>query len=313
MLICESMNRSLRNCVGKLAVAFGVCVLAFASGCRISEPDGPLESDIQRLMVTDGLGRHVLIRQPVERVISLAPSITESIFAVGAGDKLVGVTTYCDYPETAKTIEKIGDTQTPNLERIVALKPDVVFVSTASQLEAFMKTLEEQGIAVYVINASSLKDVLQNLRDLGALLGTDSRAAYFANELDKRAAAVDAKVQGMDRPRVFVQISRSPLFTVGRTSFVTEIVERAGGISVTRDVEKAFPEFSRETAMASDPDVMILSDSEDNPSPNDAFKNSKAVKNGRVYRIDPDIISRPGPRLVDALEEIARYLNPETR
>ena len=268
-------------------------------------------SDIPTREVTDDLGRAVRVPQKVERAISLAPSLTESIFAVGAGDKLVGVTTYCNYPPETASIEKIGDTQTPNIEKIVALKPQVVFVSTASQLEAFFRTLDEQGIAVYVTNPTDLEGVLKNLAQLGDLFGTKDSADKLVSTLRERVASVDRSVAGRQKVRVFVQISRSPLFTIGKTSFLTEIVERAGGASVTSNVEKAYPEFSKETAMALNPEAIILSESDDNREPNDVFSSSDAVKNGRVIRIDADLLSRPSPRIVEALERISSQLHAE--
>lgn len=261
--------------------------------------------------VADDLGRTVAIPEKVTRAISLAPSITESVFAAGAGDRLVGVTTYCNYPPETATIEKVGDTQTPNIEKIIALKPDVVFVSTASQLEAFMQTLEEQRIAVYVIDSKNVSEMLEDLRKLGALFGTQSSAENTALGLERRLGSIERKLPPEESQRVFVQISNEPLFTIGKDSFLTNLIETAGGSSVTKDVPSAYPKLSKETASALNPNVMILSDSEDNQAPNDVFKNSPAVKNGRVYKINADIISRPGPRLVDAIEQIAGFLHGE--
>lgn len=274
-------------------------------GCSSGSPNmtGPVFRIVQ-----DDLGRSVKMPGKVERVVSLAPSLTESIFAIGAGDKLVGVTTYCNYPEAATTKEKVGDTQTPNIERIVALRPDVVFVSTASQLEAFMKTLEQQNIAVYVMDAKSIAAVIDDLRTLGKLLGTESPAESLTTSLEERLRRIDSHEGPEAGQRVFIQISNEPLFTIGKESFLTELVEKAGGRSVTADVPSAYPKLSKETASAMNPNVIILSDSEDNREPNAVFKNSTAVKNGRVYRINADVISRPGPRLVDALEQIAGFL-----
>jgi iron complex transport system substrate-binding protein len=260
--------------------------------------------------VTDDLGRTVNVPVKIDRAVSLAPSLTEMIFAVGAGDTLVGVTSYCNYPEQAKAIEKVGDTMTPNIERIIALKPQIVFVSTASQLEAFTKTLDDQGIAVFVSEAKSLDDVYRSLNQFGDLFGTKKRAANLVSELMRSAEGFRYSLEGKPTPKVFVQISNDPLFTIGRDSFLTEVLEHAGGTSATNDVPTAYPKLSKETAMALNPDVIILSDSDDNREPNDVFKNSPAVKNGRVYRINADIISRPGPRLVDAIEQIAKDLHP---
>ena len=280
--------------------------LSMAQACAVGDARS---EPANKRTVKDDLGREVRLPERIARAVSLAPSVTEMIFAAGAGDRLAGVTTYCDHPEAAKAIEKIGDTQTPNIERIIALKPDVVFVSTASQLEAFMRTLEQQNIAVYVTDPKGIDGVAENLRTLGRLFGTNQPSDDLASELQRRAAAVDESVKGKPRPRVFVQISNEPLFTIGKDAFVTELVERAGGQSVTRDVPTAFPKLSKEAASAMSPDVIILSDSEDNREPNEVFRNSPAVRNGKVYRIDADIISRPGPRLVDALEQIAGYLH----
>lgn len=276
-------------------------------------------------IVTDDLDRRVTIPVKVTRVVSLAPNLTESIFAVGAGDRLVGVTTFCNYPEQAKEIAKIGDTMNPNMESIIALKPDVVFVSTASQIENFTKTLEANGIAVYVTNPTTLDGVIRNLSELGIIFGMHSSGNEFANLLKNRVEAVrtacktfrleDETDEWYDKKvgivRVFAQISKEPLFTVGKTAFLNDLLETAGGRSVTNKVESSYPKLSKETALILQPEAIILSESDDNKEPNDAFKNSPAVKNGRVYKVNADLLSRPGPRLIDALEQIARHLHPE--
>ena len=294
----------MRNLV---ASTFVLILIALAgASCSESKPEARA---VNFKVVKDDLGREVGFPEQLGRVVSLAPSATEMIFAAGAGDRLVGVTTYCNYPEEARSIEKIGDTQTPNVERIIALRPDVVFVSTASQLEAFMNTLQQQNIAVYVTDPKGIGGVTDNLRTLGRLFGSEKKAEKLADELQRRAAAVDENVVGEPQPKVFVQISKEPLFTIGRDAFLTEVIARAGGRSVTREVPSGFPKLSKETASAMNPDLIILSDSEDNREPNEVFRNSPAVTNGRVYRINADIISRPGPRLVDALEQIADFLH----
>lgn len=275
-------------------------------GCKNAETKlaGPMHR-----VVEDDLGNAVRLPREVRRAVSLAPSVTEMIFAVGANDRLVGVTTYCDFPEAASGIEKVGDTQTPNIERIVALRPDVVFVSTASQLESFTKTLDEQGITVFVIDPVNLEQVFSALNQLGEIFGTEPTAENQVAALSARSRNID-RIQGPPWPRVFVQVSREPLFTIGKDSFLSAVIQDAGGLSVTANIPTAYPNLSKETAAAMNPDVIILSDSEDNREPNEVFKNSPAVRSGRVYRVNADIISRPGPRLVDALEEIARVLHP---
>jgi iron complex transport system substrate-binding protein len=208
-------------------------------------------------------------------------------------------------------VAKVGDTMTPNMETIIALKPDLVVVSTESQIEAFTKTLEENHIAVYVMAPESIEDVLFSLKNLSSVVGGIERVNGLVDGLEKRVHAVEDKAGPGSSPKVFVQISKEPLFTVGKGSFLNQIIVQAGGHSVTATVESPYPKLSKETALALQPDVIILSESDDNQAPNDVFKNSPAVKNGRVYKINADLLSRPGPRLVDALEQIARDLHPE--
>jgi iron complex transport system substrate-binding protein len=289
------------------AIALSLFLMMMTAACRGSgaAPDGTGRS------IVDDLNRTVTLPPKITRIVSLAPNLTESVFAVGAGDRLVGVTTFCNYPEEAKSIAKVGDTMAPNIETILALKPDIVLVSTASQVQSFLKTLDSNRIAVYVTSPSSLKDVFANLRQFGQMFGTEEKANNLVESLQKRATAVEWRAKGVDPTRVFVQISREPLFTVGKGSFMNGILEVAFARSVTADVESAYPKLSKETALALKPDAIILSDSEDNREPNEVFKNSPAVKSGRVYKINADLISRPGPRMVDAIEQIARDLHPE--
>lgn len=290
----------------KYGSTFVSILLVLASACGVRNV-GPVQRPGTRT-AADDLGRQVVLPERIERAVSLAPSLTEMIFAVGAGNRLVGDTTYCNYPPEAQSIAKVGDTQTPNIERIVALNPDVVFVSTASQLESFMTTLESQNIAVFVTDPKNLNDVAAGLTRLGELFGTTEHAASAAESLLGRIEEIREKTRDRKPVRVFLQISKEPLFTAGRDSFMTSIIEMAGGKSVTAEVPTGYPKLSKETALALNPEAIILSDSEDNREPNNVFNNSPAVKNGRIYRINADIISRPGPRLVDALEQIAADL-----
>ena len=298
------MLRSLRKI--RFVILFFVCLLSLANCRSANQPPSPAPNEMRD--IADDLGRKLKIPVRVERVVSLAPNLTENIFAVGAGDRLVGVTSFCNYPEDAQKIQKIGDTQTPNIETIIALKPQIVFVSTASQLETFMKTLEAQNITVFVTNPKDLNGVLANLRQLGDIFGTVERTTILLNELQERILGIEEQVRDRPKVKTFVQIDEEALYTIGKDSFMTEIIERAGGTSVTKDVATAYPKISKETALALNPDVIILSESPNNLEPNDVFKNSPAVKNKKVFKIDADILSRPGPRLVNALEQIAEAL-----
>ena len=289
------------------AALFFVCIFSL-SACKSNQTT--TQNEIKMRDIADDLGRKIKIPEKVERVVSLAPNLTENIFAVGAGYKLVGDTTFCNYPEAAQKIAKVGDTINPNMETIIALKPQIVFVSTASQIETFTKTLEDNNITVFVTNPKDLNGVLANLKQLADIFGTTDRTASLLNELNERIVAVDEQVRDKPKVKTFVQISKEPLFTIGKDSFLTEIVERAGGESLTKTIETPYPKISKETALAANPEAIILSESPDNTEPNDVFKNSPAVKNKKVFKINADILSRPSPRIVDALEQIADALHP---
>lgn len=248
-------------------------------------------------------------------MVSLAPNLTEIVFAIGAGDRIVGTTTFCDYPEKAKTITKVGDTLHPSIERIIALKPQVVLVSTASQLENFTKQLEAHNIGVFVTNPRSLDEVFDSMNKLGQLLGTEKDAESLVATLRDRATKVESNTKAANPIRVFYQVSGEPLYTIGRDAYLTDLVRRAGGVSVTADVPGAFPRYSDESALAAQPDAIILPTGGSMGSANatvaTSLKNSPAVHKNRVFKINDDHLSRPGPRLLDGLEEMARALHPE--
>jgi iron complex transport system substrate-binding protein len=290
----------------------------FAVGLTVSCSSGmrrPSSPTSETREVIDEAGHRVRLPLKIERIVSLAPNLTEIVYAVGAGERLVGRTRYCDYPPEVKGVAEIGDTMTPSIERIIALKPQVVLVSTASQLEAFTKQLDQQKIAVYVTNPRNLDEVFRSITNLGDLFDTRDRAEKLVADLRRRADTVTAAV-GTTKPiTVFYQVSNEPLYTIGRESYLTDLVRRAGGLSVTADVATAFPRFSDEAALAARPEAIILPTGGSMGTANSTvaapLKNSSAVLNNRVYKINEDHLQRPGPRLVDGLEEMARALHPE--
>ena len=262
--------------------------------------------------ISDDLNRRVRLPEQVTRAVSLAPNLTEIVFTVGAGERLVGVTSYCDYPAEAQAIQKIGDTLAPNIENIIALKPQIVLVSTASQMENFTRTLDAQGIAYFVTNPNSLDDIYKTIYQIGEIFGENEKAYQTVDEMKRRVADVEARTVQAKGVKVFVQIDKNSLYTVGKDSFITDLIQRAGGESLTKDLTTAYPKISKETALALNPERIILSESENNMEPNEVFANSPAVKNGKVFSVNADLLSRPGPRVVDGLEKIARALHPES-
>ena len=294
-----------------MLLAFAIALVASCSR-QIVRQSGTIRRE-----VTDEAGRRVIIPEKIDRIVSLAPNLTEIVYAVGAGDRLVGDTTYCDYPEAAKSVAKVGDTMRPSVERIIALKPQIVLVSTASQLETFTQQLDTQNISVYVTDPQSLNDVFRSIQTLGDLFEEHERATALVEQLKHRSDETTfavARIQA--KPiRVFYQVSGEPLYTIGRDAYLTDLIRRAGGVSVTADVPDAFPRFSDEAALASKPDAIILPTGGAMGAANSdvapPLKHSPAVINNRVFKINDDHLSRPGPRLVDGLEEMARALHPE--
>jgi len=251
----------------------------------------------------------------VTRVVSLAPNLTEIVFAVGAGDKLVGRTSYCDYPPEAKAVAEIGDTLHPSIERIIALKPQLVLISTSSQLEVFTQQLQNHSITVFVTDPHDLEGVFRSITQIGEMLGQKDQADLLVTKLRERANAVEQAVKGKAPPRVFYQVSGEPLYTAGHDAFVTDLMRRAGIASVTADVPGAWPKYSNESALAAKPEAIILptggSMGSANSDVTEALRRSPAALEGRVYKINDDYLTRPGPRAIDGLEAMARALHPD--
>ena len=264
----------------------------------------------------DEAGSTVTVPVKIERIVSLAPNLTEIVYAVGAGNRLVGNTTFCNYPPAAKGVAKVGDTLQPSIERILALRPQLVLVSTASQLEAFTKQLNEHQIAVYITDPRDLEGVFRSIVGVGDLLNESVTAGEVVKRLRQRNDQVERAVAGRPVVSVFFQLSGQPLYTAGKTSFVTNLIQRAGGRSVTADVNEGWPRLSDEAALASRPEAIIMLTRDSmgaaaNTKVAAALKNSPAALSGRVYQIDGELLTRPGPRLVDGLEQMANALYPE--
>lgn len=267
------------------------------------------------MQLNDEANREVRVYGKIERVITLAPNLTEIIYAIGAGDLLVGNTTYCDYPEQAKGVQKVGDTLQPNIERILALRPNLIFISTSSQLEAFARQLSEHGIPVYVSDPHDLEGVIYSIENIGKLLHREEQASDLVGKLRGRITAVEAVVKSRKPVRVFYQLSAEPLYTAGRDAFVTDLIKRAGGVSVTAEVPEAWPRYSQESAVAAQPDAIVLPTGGSMGAANSdvaaGLERAPAVLNGKVFKIDGDLLVRPGPRALDGLERLARALHPE--
>jgi len=267
-------------------------------------------------LVQDETGRSVNVPDHPRRVISLAPSITEIVFALGLGDRLVGDTEYCDYPPEAKRKPHVGAVLNPSLEQIVALKPDLVLGIAEANRRETAEQLERLGIPLYGLTAHTMEDMLRSVDDLGGLLGREAEARALIEGLQDRIRAVAERVKDRPRPKVLFVVWYQPLVTAGPHTFISDVVRRAGGDSITDDLQEEWPRLSLEEALHRDPDIILFPLSESfAPSLGEfrklpGWRDFRAVKNNRLSFI-PDTIVRPCPRLVDALEEVARVLHPE--
>jgi iron complex transport system substrate-binding protein len=295
-----SHHKIQSRCFAYMAVAL---LLSLCAACG-PKPAPPPNSRA----FTDELGRTVLIAQSPERIISLAPSVTETLFALGLGGKVVGVTTYCDYPPEAKSKVNIGDTQRPSLEKIVALKPDLVIASTSSQLESFVRNLEEARIPIYVSNPRNLEETLQSIQAIGDIAGASEKAQVLSAALRARIEGVRLRTAGREKPKVFMVLGAEPLITVGGKTFINDLISRAGGLSISADESSDYPQYSFETAIARRPGIIFLQAGDDKLP--ERLKQTPAALQGRVYHLDDDLLLRPGPRIVDALEQLAEKIHP---
>jgi iron complex transport system substrate-binding protein len=203
----------------------------------------------------------------------------------------------------------VGDTLRPSIERIVALRTDLVIASTASQLQQFVYNLDEVSIPVYVSDPRGVEGVLESILKIGELTGATVRAQELKSELRARLENVRNQLSGRERPRVLCMLGSSPLITIGARSFITDLINQAGGQSISEDLAGDYPQYSLETAVARRPEV-IFNQTGEAVLP-ERLKQTPAGRSGRVFRLDDNLLMRPGPRIVDGLEDMARSLHPE--
>ena len=269
--------------------------------------------------VTDQLGRTVTLGKIPERIVSIAPSNTEILFALGLGDKVVGVTKYCDYPAEAQEKPNVGGFSTPNIEEIVALSPDLV-VAASRHEEEIIPQLEEKGITVLGLEPKTLDSILEAITLIGSVTGTEE-ASKLVTSMENRIKAVTDRVSSLseeEKPRVFYLTWHDPLKTSGSGSINNELIEKAGGRNIFSDIE-GVQNVDLETLVSRDPQVMIagigMGTGEDQTlqylTQESRLKNTEAARNGSIYGIDMDLSGRGGPRIVEGLEEFARCIHPE--
>jgi len=268
------------------------------------------------LTITDDAGRTVTIKAEPKRVVSLAPSNTETIYALGKGANVVGVTQYCNYPPEAKEKPQVGGFSKIDLEKVVGLAPDLV-LATNLHAKSIVPELEKRGLVVVVVEPKNVSEVVSKMATFGKLLGASAQATQLSAQMQSRIDAVASKVAtAKTKPRVFYEIDAS-LYTPGPGSFIDDLLTKAGGANIAANAKGSYVQLSAEVILAQDPEVILLGDMLFGETPEKlkaraGWSNLTAVKNNRVVPIaNEDVVARPGPRIVEGLELVARALYPD--
>ncbi len=266
--------------------------------------------------ITDSLGREITIDSEPENIASMAPSVTETLFEVGAGEKVVGVTTADAYPEEVADIAKIGDFQQVNIERLLELDTDLLFHSYDSTTRDVAEDLEERTNAdVVVVNPQTLDEVVASMELVGSAAGEPEAGRELEEELRSDLEEISAAVEGEPEPTVFYEVFNDPLQTVGPGSFVHDGLEVAGAENIAADTNEGYPTYSAETVIERDPEYYLIGESvgitPEDVAERPGYSSLTAVEENNVVAVDDASLSRPGPRITEAIREIAEEMHPE--
>jgi iron complex transport system substrate-binding protein len=265
--------------------------------------------------VFDDLDRLVAINGTPQRIISLAPSNTEILFALGLGDRVVGVTDYCNYPPEAQQKEKVMGYSTPDIEKIVALNPDLILAGYGNPIDV-VYTLEGLGLTVFGIKTTGLDDLLNDIKTVGEVTDKELEAQALTSQMAVGIQAVTNQTEELEpRPKVFYLLwggEEGALWTAGSGTFVDELIEKAGGVSICHNLT-GFTTISIEDVIARDPEIIIASEGSYDWAKNETgpLADTNASQTDRIFTCDDDLVQRPGPRLVEGLEWFAYFIHPE--
>jgi len=272
---------------------------------------------VQGRVLVDQVGREVTIAEPLTRVVSLAPNLTEISYEVGGGPILVGATRFANFPEAAAKLPKVGSYVALDIEKIVSLQPQLCLATKDGNPKSSVERLEQLGIPVYVFDPKSLEDVVDAVVRLGDIYRTEALAGSLAAGYRKRLDIVARQLEAVkERPRVFFQIDAQPVFSAGADTFLHQLLVRSGAVNLAAD-RSGYPRYSWEELLVLKPDVVLLA-SMGGGFPErelrarwEAWPQIPAVEQKRLYIVDADMFDRPSPRLIDALEYLVRLLHPE--
>jgi len=269
------------------------------------------------LKFVDEVGRIVVFPFPPKRIVSLAPNITEILFGLGLDEEIVGVSIHCNFPEKARSKVRVGSYLSPDLEKIISLKPDLVIATGAGNTRDTVERLQKLGLPTYVIFPKNFYDILRSIRHLGQVNNREKEALRIIQGMEKRSQRVIEITKGLPRPKVFVQIGDAPIIAIGRGSFADDLIRLAGGENIAGKEKEMYPQLGIEEILRRAPEVILISSMNPKAEYHKIFpewarwKIIPAVRDGRIHLIDSDLIDRPSPRIVDGLEEMARFFHPQ--
>jgi iron complex transport system substrate-binding protein len=267
--------------------------------------------------VIDETGRNVRVPQPVRRIVSLAPSVTETIYALGLQDRLVGDTDFCDFPADAQKKTKVGGAINPSLEVIAQLKPDLVLMTKHLNSLDTAHSLDALGIASYATDPRSVEEIISSTKQLSDVLGASEAGTTLTEQLRQRLAELQGKIGGLPPSRVLFIVWSDPLISIGKDTFIADALRRAGAISII-DSSQSWPQVNLEEVLRLQPEFLVFADSHSEASPRNfdvlsirpAWRDLHAVQQRR-YAVISDAVNRPAPRIVSAIEQLAQQLHPE--
>jgi iron complex transport system substrate-binding protein len=265
----------------------------------------------------DALGREISVPAPPKRLISLAPNLTEILYALGLGDRVVGVTDHCNYPPEVSLKPKVGSYIHLNVERIISLSPDLVIGTMDGNERYILDLLEQAHIKVFFVNPRDVRQAIETITTIGLVCSLPAKARQLSDELTLRVNRVVQATGAGKRPLVFLQINIQPIMTVNRNTVHHDLIHLAGGDNMTADAPVTYPRISLEEVIRRKPEVIVISSMEREGRFEKArqdwlqWTSIPAVQKGRVHLIDSDLIDRPSPRVVDGLEIMAKLLHPE--
>lgn len=292
------------------------CFILFTVSTAVLAAGFPLE-------YTDDLGREIVIEKEVQRIISLAPAITEIIYALGLEDKLVAVSSACDYPEEVLTKEDVGRIDEPNIEKIISLEPDLVIAESVSKIES-LNRLTELGIKNIGFKPGSINDTIAMIKDISYLGFAQSAGIELTAEMEKEYQSlkklVAKKLENNERRRVFYEVWSDPLYTAGSGTFIDSLIYAAGGYNVGREAQGSWPTYNMESLIAADPEVYISSQHSslqdltiEKLKEKKVLREVSAFKNNRLYLVNPDLVNRPSPRIIEGYKELIKAIFPELK